>query len=123
PEDRRPDERRGRGGWCGPLAFCDGFRPGPLAWRCRARQNAPMRMLPILLPAAALALAVPGAAREAALPASPAERFGDLFAAAQMARIFPDGKSFADAVARRPDAAILADWRRQRPSGEALRAF
>jgi len=82
-----------------------------------------MRMLPILLPAAALALAVPGAAREAALPASPAERFGDFFAAVQMARIFPDGKSFADAVARRPDAAILADWRRQRPSGEALRAF
>ncbi|WP_157215888.1 alpha,alpha-trehalase TreF [Flavisphingomonas formosensis] len=78
----------------------------------------------ILLLIAASAFAIPAAARDAGPPASPAERFGDLFAAVQMARLFPDGKSFADATARRPDADILAGWRRERPEGEtALKAF
>jgi alpha,alpha-trehalase len=69
------------------------------------------------------AMAAPGMGREAA-PASPADRFGDLFAAVQMAKLFPDGKTFVDAVPKRPDADILADWQRSKPTDEAgLRAF
>lgn len=55
---------------------------------------------------------------------SPADRFDDLFAAVQTARLFPDGKTFADAVPRRAPDAILADYRRTAPrSPDALRAF
>lgn len=70
-----------------------------------------------------LALAVSAASREAG-SASPAERLGPLFEAVQQRRLFPDGKTFADAVAKRPDAAILADYRRLRPADDAaLRRF
>ena len=59
-----------------------------------------------------------------AVPGSPADRFGELFEAVQMARLFPDGKTFADAVPKRPDAEILADWQRNKQADEAaLRAF
>jgi alpha,alpha-trehalase len=69
------------------------------------------------------AMTAPGMGREAA-PASPADRFGDLFAAVQMAKLFPDGKTFVDAVPKHPDADILADWQRDKPTDEAgLRAF
>ena len=69
------------------------------------------------------AMTAPGMGREAA-PASPADRFGDLFAAVQMAKLFSDGKTFVDAVPKRPDADILADWQRNKPADEAgLRAF
>ncbi len=69
------------------------------------------------------AMAMPATGRETA-PASPADRFGELFAAVQMARLFPDGKTFVDAVPKRPDADILADWQHHKPMDEAgLRAF
>ena len=42
---------------------------------------------------------------------TPADRFGPLFEAVQMRRIFPDGKTFVDATPKRADAAILADFR------------
>ena len=48
----------------------------------------------------------------AATQASPAQRFGALFHAVQMQRIFPDSKTFADAEPRRDDAAIMADFTR-----------
>ena len=53
----------------------------------------------------------------------PSDRLGSLFAAVQEARLFPDSKTFADATPRRPEADILAEWERDRPAGEALRAF
>ncbi len=55
---------------------------------------------------------------------SPAALYGDLFAAVQTGRIFPDGKTFADAAPKRDAQAIMADYRRQKPATpEALRAF
>lgn len=47
-----------------------------------------------------------------------------MFAAVQRAHVFPDGKTFADAVPKRPVAAILAAYRQEMPSTTiALRAF
>ncbi|MEN2747953.1 alpha,alpha-trehalase TreF [Sphingomonas sp. T9W2] len=55
---------------------------------------------------------------------TPADRFGPLFEAVQMRRIFPDGKTFVDAVPKRSDAAILADFARGAFSDDAaLKAF
>lgn len=86
----------------------------------------------LLLLGAAL-LSCPAAAQEAfeapsavlAAPApSPAEQFGDLFVAVQEGRIFPDGKTFVDAVPRRAADAIMADYLAARPATAAdLRAF
>ena len=47
----------------------------------------------------------------AATPLSPAQRFGELFRAVQMQRVFPDSKTFADAQPRRSDAAIMKAYR------------
>lgn len=66
---------------------------------------------------------MPAAARSVT-PASPAALYGDLFRAVQTLRIFPDGKTFVDATAKRDPSAIMADYRRQRPrDAAALRAF
>ncbi|MET4666245.1 alpha,alpha-trehalase [Sphingomonas sp. PvP056] len=46
---------------------------------------------------------------------SPADLFGELFVRVQTLRLFPDGKTFADAVPRRAPAAIMAAYRRERP--------
>lgn len=55
---------------------------------------------------------------------SPAERFGPLFAAVQAGRIFPDGKTFADAEPRDTAEAILRRYAAERPSTpDDLRAF
>ena len=55
---------------------------------------------------------------------SPQDIYGALFVAVQTGRIFPDGKTFVDAVPKRAPGAILADYRRAAPnSPEALRAF
>ncbi len=56
--------------------------------------------------------------------ATPADLYGSLFRAVQLAHVFPDGKAFADAVPRRDPGAILADYREAHPRGAtALRAF
>ncbi|MBX9813583.1 MAG: alpha,alpha-trehalase TreF [Sphingomonas sp.] len=56
--------------------------------------------------------------------ATPAELYGPLFRAVQLGRVFPDNKTFVDAVPKRPVAAILADYARDRPADPAaLRAF
>jgi alpha,alpha-trehalase len=47
----------------------------------------------------------------AATPLSPAQRFGELFRAVQMQRVFPDSKTFADGQPRRSDAAIMKAYR------------
>ena len=60
----------------------------------------------------------------AATPLSPAQRFGDLYRAVEMRRIFPDSKTFADATPRRSDAAILAAYRICKCADDpALKAF
>lgn len=56
--------------------------------------------------------------------AVPSALFGSLFVAVQERRLFPDSKTFADAVPIRPAAAIIADWARDTGlDDEALRAF
>ncbi len=77
-----------------------------------------MRRLILSLTAALLA----GAASAEPVP-SPADRFGDLFAAVEQARLFADSKTFADAVPKRDPQAIMADYRAASPSGAALAAF
>lgn len=57
-------------------------------------------------------------------PQSPAQLFGPLFDAVQMAQLFPDGKTFVDAVPKQDPAAILAAYRAARPrTREELKAF
>ncbi len=69
-------------------------------------------LLPTLLIAAAPA------------PKSPAQLFGPLYHAVQMRGIFPDSKTFADAVPKRPASAILADYAKCRCDEDgALRQF
>jgi len=60
---------------------------------------------------------------QAAPVASPQQIYGPLFEAVQRARIFADGKSFADATPKGDPAAILRSYRAEKPQGEALRAF
>ncbi len=56
--------------------------------------------------------------------ATPADIYGPLFRAVQLARVFPDSKTFADAVPRRDPGQILADYRTAQPIGaSALRRF
>ena len=55
---------------------------------------------------------------------TPAGLLGPLFAAVQEEGLFPDSKTFADALPRRAPAAIVADWQALRPmTGDALRRF
>ncbi|WP_380785403.1 alpha,alpha-trehalase TreF [Sphingomonas sp. R86521] len=57
-------------------------------------------------------------------PKSPAQLFGPLYHAVEMRGIFPDSKTFADAVPKRTAAAILADYARCRCDDDtALRQF
>ncbi|MEK9212299.1 alpha,alpha-trehalase TreF [Sphingomonas sp. 2378] len=72
----------------------------------------------MLLPMLALLL------QAQAMPPSPADVYGPLFAAVQEARVFPDGKTFADAVPREKPDAIMAAYAREKPMDKAaLTAF
>jgi len=82
--------------------------------------------LPILalLSASLLAIGAGGApvrrvVSPAALPPSPADLFGELFRRVQTARLFPDSKTFVDAVPRRSPAEVMAAFRREAPSDRA----
>jgi alpha,alpha-trehalase len=56
--------------------------------------------------------------------ATPHELFGPLFEAVQAARIYPDAKTFADAVAKEDPQTILAQYQREQPKdAAALKAF
>ena len=68
---------------------------------------------------------VGGRGRLAPLDRQPPQvEFKDLFTAVQTARIFPDSKTFADAVPRAAPAAILQQYYAQEPvSPAALRQF
>lgn len=55
---------------------------------------------------------------------SPADLFTDLFVQVQTLEVFPDSKTFADAVPRRMPSAIMAAYRREQPADrDALRRF
>lgn len=59
-----------------------------------------------------------------AWPTPPSIEFGKLFRAVQLAGVFPDQKTFADAVPLKPPAAVMADYDRQkRMPGFDLKAF
>jgi alpha,alpha-trehalase len=76
-----------------------------------------------VLPSMATAQTAPSTATRV-YPASPAELFGALFDQVQRRRLFPDGKTFADATPRRSPAAIMADYARAGALDDAgLRAF
>lgn len=56
--------------------------------------------------------------------ATPADIYGPLFRDVQIARIFPDGKTFADAIPNRDPGQILADYKAAHlKGGAALRRF
>jgi alpha,alpha-trehalase len=81
------------------------------------RSGKRIRVAGIAIAAALLAAATPGAR-------TPADIYGPLFVAVQEARVFADGKAFADAVPKRAPEAILADYAAQHPATkQALRAF
>src|ERR1700693_6275957 len=62
--------------------------------------------------------------RTSSAPAPPQAVFQELFVAVQSTRIFPDGKTFVDAVPKEPPERILAASRREPPrSDEALKGF
>ena len=62
-------------------------------------------------------------AHAAAYPDPPQVVFKELYAAVQTAAVFADGKEFADATATMAPQRILADYRRQKPRGPALKRF
>jgi alpha,alpha-trehalase len=83
---------------------------------------------PIAATLVALALASTAQAREtvpdAAKVLTPADTYQELFHQVQTRRIFPDGKTFVDAVPRRAPARILADYRaHKRFSDTELKRF
>lgn len=84
------------------------------------------RLLPLVLGSALLAVAASGAAEEmnAGQTNSPDILLGPLFSDVQSAKLFPDQKTFADAVPNSDPLTILADYRMQRrQSGFDLRHF
>jgi alpha,alpha-trehalase len=56
-------------------------------------------------------------------PLSPADLFGPLLAEVQLRRLFPDGKSFVDAVPRRAVGEILSAFETLEPGDHDLHAF
>lgn len=79
-----------------------------------------LRRLLFLLVSALALIAAPAHGQQA----SPQDTYGPLFVAVQTARVFPDGKTFVDAVPKREPQAILAEYRRAPPAApDALRAF
>ncbi|MCX4178617.1 alpha,alpha-trehalase [Enterobacter sp. HSTU-ASh6] len=84
------------------------------------------RLLPVVLGSALLAVAASGNAEEmnAGQTNSPDILLGPLFSDVQSAKLFPDQKTFADAVPNSDPLTILADYRMQRrQSGFDLRHF
>lgn len=92
-----------------------------------------------LLSLAALALALSGAPASADAPLSaaaqkveaisrqagtPEDTYGDLYRAVELARVFPDSKTFADMVPLDGPAAVMQAYRAENPQGkEELSAF
>lgn len=77
------------------------------------------RLIAATLAAIALGSAVQAQPRAAAEIQTPADTYRELFHQVQTRRIFPDGKTFVDAVPRRAPEAILADYRARARLGDA----
>src|ERR1700722_8666810 len=76
-----------------------------------------------LLPVASTQTKIPPGAGESP-PASPEVLFKDLFAAVQTDAIYPDGKTFVDAVPKEAPVKILAQYHSDPPSSpQALQSF
>lgn len=56
-------------------------------------------------------------------PPSPDQLYGDLFSSVQLAKIFPDSKTFADAIPKRKVADIMYDYGLQKGPGMNLKQF
>jgi hypothetical protein len=55
---------------------------------------------------------------------TPEDTYGDLYRAVELARVFPDSKTFADMVPLDGPAAVMAAYKAENPQGkEALSAF
>lgn len=72
----------------------------------------------------ALTAAAERVAHTAAHSGSPEDLYGPLYEAVELARVFPDSKTFADLVPRDPPATIMAAWQAEHPTDKAaLTAF
>ncbi|WP_420144317.1 alpha,alpha-trehalase TreF [Sphingobium sp.] len=61
---------------------------------------------------------------QATAQSSPADIYGPLFERIQLEKLFPDGKTFVDAVPRSDPDAIMVAYRQEQPQGkDALKAF
>ena len=64
------------------------------------------------------------AASTFAAPAPPSELYGALYKAVELDRVFPDSKTFADAIPRDPAARIMVDFATHSDTDvDALRRF
>ena len=59
-----------------------------------------------------LSLPLPAAAFSTDQPAPPSVQFGELYHAVEMAGLFPDQKTFADAIPNKPPAQVMAEDRK-----------
>lgn len=92
----------------------------------RRQNEIPARSLhPLILAYCLLALlAACATAPQSQAPATPSQLYGELFEAVQTQRVFPDSKTFVDAVAKREPAEIVAAYRKERGApGFDLHAF
>jgi alpha,alpha-trehalase len=87
-----------------PLAHRKGER------RIRIRPSAPAIALVLLL----LTPAGRADSLSTAWPAPPSVAFGDLYRAVEMASLFADQKTFADATPKEPPADVMADYEREK---------
>jgi alpha,alpha-trehalase len=61
-----------------------------------------------------LSLLSPAGALSTGAPAPPSVEFGELYPAVEMAELFPDQKTFADAIPNEPPAQVVDDYERQK---------
>src|SRR5580692_9982558 len=61
-----------------------------------------------------LSASIPAATFSTSLPAPPSVEFGELYRAVEMAGLFSDQKTFADAIPHEPPFQIVADYERQK---------
>jgi len=84
----------------------------------------PMRKYPAILALALLLPAAGSAAQPSREPQPPSVTFGDLYRAVEMAHVFPDQKTFADAIPRQAPARIVKAYRQRKSRpGFSLKAF
>jgi alpha,alpha-trehalase len=71
-----------------------------------------------------LSFSVPAPAFSTSLPDPPSVEFGDLYRDVEMAGLFPDQKTFADAIPEEPPSQIMVDYEKQKQlPGFDLKAF